>query len=370
MKLMQRKQRRWQFSLLSGLGAMVVWLWSIMPSAAHWADLAVADITVGQTQTDVTLTLPTGLVAFADGDRNGQLSVREIGQHQAHLQVFVGDHVQIRNAGGQRGQLTLVPASAEAASAQLQGAPGQHSTLLLHYTWPQPATDLTMSYRLFLPGINSAQCLATILAEGKTRTVVFTPKQPEFALQSTAMWQQAVGFIGLGLEHILTGYDHLLFLLSLLLLGGGLPSLLKIVTAFTVAHSITLSLAVLGVVSLPVRFIESAIALTIVYVAAENFWRKTTKGRWLLTFAFGLIHGFGFASILQEMAIPQSQLALALGSFNLGVELGQIAVVSLMFAGLQLVRPLAEMKPLRNWVSAGIIVMGLVWFMERTFWAS
>ncbi|MGB8700227.1 MAG: HupE/UreJ family protein [Thermosynechococcaceae cyanobacterium] len=356
--------------MLTCLGAMLVWLGAITPSTAHWADLAVADITVGQTQTDMTLTLPTGLVAFADRDGNGQLSAPEIGQSQTQLQTYVGDRVQIRTAGGQLGVLTLESAPTAALPVRVQGAPGQHSTLRLHYRWPQPVADLTMSYRLFLPGVNSAQCLATIFADGQTRTVVFTPEQPEIAFISTPMVQQAIGFIGLGIQHIWTGYDHILFLLSLLMLGGGLPSLLKVVTAFTVSHSITLSLAVLGAVSLPGRLVESAIALTIVYVAAENFWRKTTKGRWLLTFAFGLIHGFGFASILREMAIPRDQLALALGSFNLGVELGQVAVVGLMFMGLQRLRPLTERKLFRNWVSASIVVMGLIWFTERTFGAS
>jgi hypothetical protein len=364
---MYRRRRGWILSLLAGVAALLMgYLGSTTPATAHWADLSVADITVAPTQTDITLTFPTGLVAFADTDRSGQLSAPEIQQHQTQLQSFFNERVQVTSTDQQPSQLSVAPSTALTNPIQQSGTPGQHSTLHLHYTWPQSVTGLKLSYTLFLPGVNTAQCLATIFADGQTRTVVLTPQQSTVALQATPWIQQIFSFLGLGIEHILTGYDHILFLLSLLMLGGGLPNLLKVVTAFTISHSITLSLAVLGVVSVPGRFVESAIALTIIYVAAENFWRKTTKGRWLLTFVFGLIHGFGFASILQEMNIPQSQMALALGSFNVGVEIGQLLAMSIMFVGLHLLHHKVAVKPLRYWISAGVAGMGLIWFIERT----
>jgi hydrogenase/urease accessory protein HupE len=174
-------------------------------------------------------------------------------------------------------------------------------------------------------------------------------------------------FLVLGIEHIIAGYDHVLFLLSLLMLGGGLRHLLKTVSAFTIAHSITLSLAVLGIVSLPGRWVESAIALSIVYVAVENFWRREAAlgNRWLITFGFGLVHGLGFASILQEFAIPRADLAVALGSFNLGVEAGQIAIVAAASGVLRMLRRWPAEIWLRRLVSAGAAAAGLVWFVQR-----
>ena len=137
----------------------------------------------------------------------------------------------------------------------------------------------------------------------------------------------------LGMEHIFTGYDHLAFLFGLLLvagargLRGGTRYILGVVTAFTVAHSVTLIAAGLGWVRLPSRFVESAIALSIAYVAVENLAVREPRHRWLLTFFFGLVHGFGFASVLAEIGLPPSGVIPSLVSFNVGVELGQLTVV-------------------------------------------
>ena len=137
-------------------------------------------------------------------------------------------------------------------------------------------------------------------------------------------------FILLGIEHILTGYDHLAFLLALLLAGGALVSAAKIISSFTLAHSITLALATLDVAHVPSRLVEPLIAASILYVGLENIFRGDLKRRWLLTFAFGLIHGFGFATALREMGIGSSGggVVIPLLSFNLGVELGQIAIAA------------------------------------------
>ena len=139
-----------------------------------------------------------------------------------------------------------------------------------------------------------------------------------------------VSFLRMGIEHILTGYDHLVFLFGLVLIGGRLRSLVGAVTAFTVAHSITLALAVLGVWAPSPRIVEPAIALSIVWVGIENFFVKNAEGRWRITFPFGLIHGFGFAGALREIELPRARVPLALVSFNLGVEVGQLAVMAVV----------------------------------------
>ena len=131
----------------------------------------------------------------------------------------------------------------------------------------------------------------------------------------------------LGVEHILTGADHLVFLLGLILVGGSLRSLVGVVTAFTLAHSITLALAALSIFAPSPRLVEPAIALSIAYVGVENLFVNDASKRWRITFPFGLIHGFGFAGALREIALPRAQLPIALVSFNLGVELGQLGVL-------------------------------------------
>lgn len=135
--------------------------------------------------------------------------------------------------------------------------------------------------------------------------------------------------VKLGVEHILTGFDHLVFLLGLILVGGRLRSLIGVISAFTLAHSITLALAALSVFAPSPRLVEPAIALSIAYVGIENLFVTDARKRWRITFPFGLIHGFGFAGALRQIALPRAQVPIALVSFNGGVELGQLAVLSL-----------------------------------------
>ncbi len=176
-----------------------------------------------------------------------------------------------------------------------------------------------------------------------------------------------LGFLGMGVEHILTGYDHLVFLFGLVLLRGRIRSVLAVVTAFTVAHSITLGLSVLDVWAPRPSFVEPAIALSIAYVGVENFFVRTCEGRWRITFPFGLIHGFGFAGALREIELPRDRVPVALVSFNLGVELGQLAVLAVVLPLLFVLRHEAvryEERGVRV-LSAAVALAGLVWFVAR-----
>ena len=148
--------------------------------------------------------------------------------------------------------------------------------------------------------------LAKIMLPGQPLVqAVFSASSPQqtFAGEKS-LWDHLYEFTVLGVEHIFLGYDHVMFLLALIVVGGRLLSLVKVVTAFTVAHSITLCLAALEIVRLPSQWIEAGIALSIVYVAVENFWLKRMEYRWMITFAFGLVHGFGFANVLRELGLP------------------------------------------------------------------
>jgi hypothetical protein len=182
-----------------------------------------------------------------------------------------------------------------------------------------------------------------------------------------SVFAKSLEFVWLGIEHIFNGYDHILFLLGVILLGGKFINLVKFVTAFTIAHSLTLILAALQIIVLPPRFVESLIALSIVYIAAENFFVKNTDQRWVITFIFGLIHGFGFAGVLTELGLPQKGLVAALLSFNIGVEIGQIVIVGLLYPLILVGLQPRWQKGFIYGVSSVILVFGLLWFVERAF---
>ena len=173
-----------------------------------------------------------------------------------------------------------------------------------------------------------------------------------------------------GFEHILIGPDHILFLLGLLLFGGGWQALVRIVTAFTIGHSITLSLATLGIVSPAARVIEPAIALSIVVVGADNLVRGSGRDlRAWMALAFGLVHGFGFASVLREFGLPAEALGWSLFSFNVGVEMGQLAIVLVAATLLSAIRRRSEAVGYRVAYAGSVVVMaaGSYWFVERVF---
>ncbi len=217
----------------------------------------------------------------------------------------------------------------------------------------------------------SQHTLAAIVWSGGSQQFAFgsDARQTSVAVSEQAHASRGAGsFFPLGIEHILTGYDHLLFLLALMLRGGGLWSLLKIVTAFTVAHSITLALAALDLVVLPGVLIESVIALSIAYVALENLLpRYAVSRRWAVSFLFGLVHGFGFSSVLREIGLPKENLLLSLLNFNLGVEAGQLAVVLLVVPILMRLKSKPWEPRMVAIISGGILAVGLVLFVDRAF---
>jgi hydrogenase/urease accessory protein HupE len=179
------------------------------------------------------------------------------------------------------------------------------------------------------------------------------------------------GFLRLGIAHIWTGYDHLLFLFGLLVVCRSFRSIVAIISCFTVAHSITLALATLNIVNIPSRIVEPMIAASIFYVGIENLVRRGAepKGRWALTFAFGLIHGFGFASVLRELGVGSNGhgLAMPLFTFNLGVEIGQVTIAAIVLPIVwQLRKNPAFLRRGVPILSGLVAAAGLYWFLERT----
>jgi hydrogenase/urease accessory protein HupE len=216
-------------------------------------------------------------------------------------------------------------------------------------------------------------------ADGTTQVARLTPAEPAFRVEASASQMQvATTYLALGVEHILGGFDHLLFVLVLFLLARSWWSVAGTVSAFTVAHSITLGAATLGLVAVPGPPVEAAIALSIVLVAVEIVHARcgrtslTERRPWLVAFAFGLLHGLGFAGALRDVGLPQHAIPLALLFFNVGVELGQLAFVAAIAAlAAALNRIVPRLRRLDVAVAYAIGVVASYWVVERTvaFWS-
>ncbi len=180
----------------------------------------------------------------------------------------------------------------------------------------------------------------------------------------SASFERALAFAQLGIEHLLTGYDHILFLLTVVV-GISFIESLKAVTSFTLAHSLTMALAFLGTLSLPSSIVEPLIAATVIYVAFENIMSKNIRRRWIWTFFFGLVHGLGFVGALKAMTISQSELVLSLVSFNVGIELAQLLVVAIAVFVLRYSRRYAWSALFNRGFSAGVGLLGFVWLGQR-----
>ncbi len=263
---------------------------------------------------------------------------------------------------------------------------GKYAVLRFTAQCELPIDILGARYGLFFDIDPQHKGLLRLQYAGTTSSAIFTPDKAaqEFTLGRPDQLQQFLDFCGEGIWHIWIGFDHILFLLALLLpavlyrenkqwnavsaFAPAFWSVLKIVTAFTIAHSITLSLATLGVVSLPSRLVESTIAASVVIAAMNNVFPLFSERRWAMAFLFGLIHGFGFASVLSDLGLPQDALLLTLIGFNVGVEVGQLAIVAVFLPiAFVLRRGLFYRKVVLIGGSLLIAILALAWFIERAF---
>jgi hydrogenase/urease accessory protein HupE len=300
-----------------------------------------------------------------DSDRDGNIIQAEFAQARTQLQSLAVEAFTVTVAGH--------PVQPEIKSVELDDSNGVH----FKFSFAIPLAEifsiqsnlierLPRGHRQYLELIGGEKLIGS-----KMLTAGSISYQPTIAALAEAAkaGQSFKEFFILGLEHIAFGFDHLAFLLALLLAGSRLREAAKIITSFTVAHSITLALATFDVVNLPSWIVEPMIAVSIVYIGLENVFRGETSKRWLLTFAFGLIHGFGFASVLRELGIggQGSSAIIPLFSFNLGVELGQVAIAALV---LPIIWKLKQRpKFVTRYVpvcSMLIVIAGGWWLIERT----
>jgi hypothetical protein len=263
-------------------------------------------------------------------------------------------------------------------------------TVLLAFACPARVSSLRVEFHAFDVSLPDYRNIVSVRTETSSLAYVFTRETPvlTFGKASAGAWTRFREFFGLGVEHIATGYDHLLFLLALLLPGGTFLHIAGIVTAFTIAHSITLGLAATGIVHLPAAPIEILIAASVAFAAALALRRPRIPRsrldpnapgadgiapspqldrRWPLTFGFGLVHGFGFASVLRESGLPSDSVALPLLAFNLGVEAGQLVVVALVLVLLRMLGGGDLAERVRRAMAWAVLVAGCFWTLLRTW---
>jgi hypothetical protein len=314
-----------------------------------------------------------------DADGDGAITWGEVRAKHADIAAYAGARLALQ-AGDRDCRVSV------GAQMLENHTDGTYSVLPLAIGCGASATQLSVRYTLFADIDPQHRGLLNLRAQGLSRTAVLDPQAPpqRFDLAQANRWSQFVDYLREGVWHIWIGFDHILFLLSLLLPAvlvwrasrwhavdearGAFWDVFRIVTSFTVAHSITLSLAALQVISLPSRAVEAAIAASVVVAALNNLKPLVQSRRWVVAFGFGLIHGFGFATVLAELGLPSDALVLALVGFNLGVELGQLAIVALF---LPLAYSLRRSELYRRTLMLGgsllIALIAAVWFVERAF---
>jgi len=358
-------------------GAILAILFSLLPlqkTSAHDPGLSSLAIRPGRNSLEAILTLAVrdaAQLAELDEDQDGIVTQSEFARTRSQLETAVTRQLFITVDGKVVKDISVHSRLDENNNVEVLlnfDAIGFFSLEIQS----KIIASLPLGHRQYVQVQNSRgeTIFERLLSAAADRAIVEIPD----AQSSTAPFEAARSFwnfLSLGVKHILTGYDHLLFLFGLLLVAHGFFSSLGIITSFTIAHSITLAVATLQLVQIPSRIVEPLIAASIVFVGIENLLRgDIPKARRLVPFGFGLIHGFGFASALHEAGIGSGTggIALPLFSFNLGVELGQIMVAAL---ALPIIWKLRE-NPMfiARWApacSAAVVLLGSFWFVQRVW---
>jgi hypothetical protein len=326
----------------------------------------------------IELAIRDGELAIGlDRDGNGKVTWGELKSSQEALQNYVRGHLRLATADG--------PCRLKFASVEVNDRiDGSYVWLPLAAQCARAANRLSIDYALLDAEDPSHRGLLTLVANGTAQTAVLggSAGARQIELNHVSSWSAFAEYLRAGIWHIWSGIDHLLFLLSLLLpavlvrrqnrwdavpiAGPAFVNIVKVVTGFTLAHSITLSLAAFDVIRLPSRLTESVIAASIIIAALNNVFPRVTEGRWRIAFAFGLLHGFGFASVLAEMGLPKDARLISLVAFNLGVEAGQLAVVLAVMPLAYLLRATHfYRRGIMPWGSSAIACLALFWFVQR-----
>jgi hypothetical protein len=367
--------------LLLSVMLLVLAITTSAPAQAHKPSDSYLSITAGDVLTGEwkialrDLDYAIGL----DGNDDGVITWGELRQRHQAIATYALSRLRIEGDG----VVCPIQAGEQLVESLTDGA---YTVLRYSIGCAQQPRSLRVDYSLFFDIDPQHRGLFRLDADRTSQTTVFGPEssQQRFDLAAASLLPQFATFVYEGVWHIWIGYDHILFLVTLLLpavlrrqdgrwtavprFRDGLLHVIGIVTAFTLAHSCTLSLAALGVIGLPSRLIESVIAASIIVAALNNFYPVVTRRLWLVALAFGLAHGFGFASVLADLGLPREARLVSLVAFNVGVELGQLAVVA---AALPLVYGLCSWRHYPRAVLQGgslaIVSIASLWFIERAF---
>ncbi|MBX3233650.1 MAG: HupE/UreJ family protein [Labilithrix sp.] len=360
--------------LMLALAAAFVVLALAHPARAHQIGLSTGEYVARGSSLVVKLAFARNELAMLapslDRNRDGHVTAAEIGESHPLLTEKILRRLRV-TTHGEECTPTLTDAGLTEGDGILLGArwacktanePFEVQLLVLD--------DLARGHRHIARALEGQVAHDAMLA-GDERTFTVPPEPPDATpAVSAPKAEEKTGFgsfFVLGVEHILTGYDHLVFVFGLVLVRARLRSLLAIITAFTVAHSITLGVAVLGIWSPSPRVVEPAIALSIAYVGIDNLRKGVSaEKRWRITFPFGLVHGFGFAGALQEIGLPRHAIPSALVAFNLGVENGQLLALAVLLPIVMILRKKPWFEPLGVRVASfAVIALGLVWLVVR-----
>jgi hypothetical protein len=317
-----------------------------------------------------------------DADGDGKITWGELHGQEAAIVSYAAARLSLQDE-----DLAFCPMTFDSkAFAVASHSDGTYAVLRFRARCAGSTKRFGVGYRLFFDLDPQHRGIVRIDAAGTTRTQTIgsTDGAQIFVLAEAGRAQQLRSIVKQGIVHIWMGYDHVLFLLALLLpsvlrregtvwrvaptLRPAVIDVLRIVTAFTIAHSITLSLAALGVMTLPSRLVESAIAASVVLAAANNLYPLLRQDRWMAAFVLGLLHGFGFSSTLMDLDLPRSNLVLTLFGFNAGVEIGQVAIVALFVpVAFGLRRTTAYRRVALVGGSIVIALLATIWLVERAF---
>jgi HupE / UreJ protein len=315
------------------------------------------------------------LAVQLDGDDDGAITWGELRARESAVSAYALSRLHLSGDGAPcAGQVERIEVD--------RHGDGAYAVLRLRFACPRPPACLQIRYGLLFDLDPRHRGLLRLRSPAGERAAVLGPEAQRFDLRTEPPWREAASFVRDGIRHIWTGWDHLLFLLALLLpavlrrgdarwepeagLGRVLARVAGVVTSFTAAHSITLALATLRAVQLPGRLTESAIALSVVVAALNNLFPLLRGRSWALGFGFGLLHGFGFATALATLELDRAALVRALFCFNLGVELGQLAAVAAFLTLAWVARRSAAYRPVAVLAgSAAIAAVAAAWLTER-----
>jgi hypothetical protein len=377
--------RRHPGGWLAGLFAVVVASWGSdahahKPSDSYLTLTIPASGSVLEGQWDIALR-DLDFVLGLDANRDGAITWGELKAARNRIADYAFTRLRLEGIGG--GDRNICPPRLTGLLVD-EHVDGHYAVLRFSADCGLRPTEVAVHYRLLFEADPTHRGLLKFIGAGGEQAAVLSREAPRASLSASSpgRWQQLAAFVSEGIWHILKGYDHILFLLTLLFpavvrrgaegwegresLRDTTVEVLQVVTAFTLAHSLTLSLAVLGLVHMPARWVESAIALTVLLGALNNLKPVILRRRWAVAFGFGLVHGLGFASVLADLGLRGANLALSLVGFNAGVEIGQMLIVLAVLPLAFLLRDTALYR--RTFMPAGsaaIVLLAGYWLIVR-----